>query len=162
MAKQNGEKEQGGTGAMSGSESAVQNLVMVYPAISIRQPWAWLILHGGKDIENRTWPTKFRGKVLLHAAKGMTKGEWDASWSFARAVISEERRQSAKEKIINENLKFGNIERGGIVGIAEIVDSVTSSDSRWFVGPHGFVLRNVEPLPFYPCKGALGFFKPRA
>lgn len=31
------------------------------PAISIRQPWAWLILNAGKDIENRDWPTNFRG-----------------------------------------------------------------------------------------------------
>ena len=37
-------------------------------ALSIRQPWAWLILHGGKDIENRTWATKLRGRVLIHAA----------------------------------------------------------------------------------------------
>lgn len=33
-------------------------------ALSIRQPWAWHILHSGKDIENRDWPTKFRGRVL--------------------------------------------------------------------------------------------------
>lgn len=32
------------------------------PILSIRQPWAWLIVNGYKDIENRTWPTHFRGK----------------------------------------------------------------------------------------------------
>ena len=37
-------------------------------AISIRQPWASLILKCGKDIENRSWPTKFRGRILVHAA----------------------------------------------------------------------------------------------
>lgn len=41
-------------------------------ALSIRQPWAWLILHGGKDIENRSWNTNFRGRFLIHAAAGMT------------------------------------------------------------------------------------------
>ena len=32
-------------------------------ALSIRQPWSWLILHGGKDIENRSWRTNVRGPV---------------------------------------------------------------------------------------------------
>ena len=38
-------------------------------AISIRQPWAWLIVHGYKDVENRTWATKHRGPILIHAGK---------------------------------------------------------------------------------------------
>ncbi|AJF08222.1 ASCH domain-containing protein [Geoalkalibacter subterraneus] len=124
-------------------------------AISIRQPWAWLILNGGKDIENRTWPTRFRGKVLIHAAKGVTRDEWRDAWSWVRHVCPEAWEKGCRE------INAGTIERGGIIGVAEVVDSVTHSDSRWFVGPHGFVLRNVEPLPFYPCKGALGFFKPK-
>jgi hypothetical protein len=37
--------------------------------LSIRQPWAWLVAHGWKNIENRTWPTGFRGRFLIHAAK---------------------------------------------------------------------------------------------
>lgn len=37
-------------------------------ALSIKQPWASLIAHGIKDIENRTWATKYRGKVLIHAS----------------------------------------------------------------------------------------------
>jgi hypothetical protein len=159
MEQQTGEKEQSGTGAMSVSESAVQRLVMAYPAISIRQPWAWLILNGGKDIENRTWPTKFRGKVLIHAAKGMTGAEWKEAWAFARTAIPAE--SLAKVGKASMDLREWTIDRGGIVGMAEVVDCVTRSDSRWFVGPHGFVLRNVEPLPFYPCKGARGFFKLR-
>ena len=53
-----------------------------------------------------------------------------------------------------------DLPRGGIVGEAEIVDCVTQSDSPWFEGPYGFVLRNAHPLPFRPCRGRLGFFKP--
>jgi hypothetical protein len=37
-------------------------------ALSIRQPWVWAIVHAGKDIENRTWWTPYRGPVLIHAA----------------------------------------------------------------------------------------------
>lgn len=36
-------------------------------ALSILQPWAWLIVEGYKDVENRTWKTGFRGKFLIHA-----------------------------------------------------------------------------------------------
>jgi hypothetical protein len=37
-------------------------------AISIRQPWAWLIVNGMKDIENRTWKTNYRGQLFIHAS----------------------------------------------------------------------------------------------
>ena len=43
-------------------------------ALSIKQPWASLIAHGIKDIENRTWKTNFRGRIYIHASsisKGM-------------------------------------------------------------------------------------------
>lgn len=36
--------------------------------ITVKQPWASLIVEGIKDIENRTWKTNFRGRVLVHAA----------------------------------------------------------------------------------------------
>lgn len=116
--------------------------------LSIRQPWAWLILNAGKDIENRTWPTRYRGPVLIHASKGMTRAEYeDASdplWARGGQVI--------------DLPDMHTLDRGGIVGSVEIVDCVTHSDSPWFCGPFGFVLRNPTPLPFRPCRGALGFF----
>jgi hypothetical protein len=40
-------------------------------AISIRQPWAWLIVNGYKDIENRIWAAKLRGPVLIHAGQSL-------------------------------------------------------------------------------------------
>jgi len=119
--------------------------------LSIRQPWAHMILRQGKDIENRTWPTKVRGRILIHASKGMTRNEWEDAWDFALFGGA-----SADYNLAPE---FGNIERGGIVGSVEIVDCVQLSDSPWFCGPWGFVLRNPQPLKFTPCRGALGFFR---
>ena len=58
---------------------------------------------------------------------------------------------------------FAELARGGIVGSVEIVDCVEDSDSPWFIGRYGFVLRDPRPMPFVPWKGALGFFGvPRA
>lgn len=121
-------------------------------ALSIRQPWAWMILHAGKDIENRDWSTKVRGRVLIHAAKGMTRDEWSDAWGFAAG-------SGASAIAIGANLTRNNILRGGIVGSVEIVDCVTGSASRWFMGRYGFVLRNPIALPFTPWRGQLGFFE---
>lgn len=126
-------------------------------AISIRQPWAWLILNGGKDIENRSWPTKFRGRVLIHASKGMTIEEYkEVRDDFLPFEIEPFTATRAKITLP----PFEAMERGGIVGEVEIVNCVDVSGSVWFYGPYGFVLRNPKPLPFIPCRGALGFFRP--
>lgn len=117
-------------------------------ALSIRQPWAWLILHAGKDIENRSWSRRVRGRVLIHAAKGMSRGEYADAFAFAEVQCGFRGRRP----------EFDAIERGGIVGSVEIVDCVTASASPWFMGEHGFVLREPRVLPFVPWRGELGFF----
>jgi hypothetical protein len=114
-------------------------------ALSIRQPWAWLIVNAGKDIENRTWPTRFRGPVLIHASKAW---RWQEKEDRDRVIFS-------FGIAIPETLPLG-----GIVGEARIVDCVEDYSSRWFNGPFGFVLTDVKPVDFVPCRGALGFFNP--
>jgi len=121
-------------------------------AISVRQPWAWLIIHAGKDIENRCWPTKFRGPVLIHAAKGMTEMEYREACRF---MATDSRLSDALHKLP----PMEDLERGGIIGQCEIVDCVTESESPWFMGEFGFVIRNPQPLEFRPFRGALNFFK---
>lgn len=118
--------------------------------LSIRQPWAHLIINGGKDIENRDWPTRVRGRVLVHASRGMTRREYDdVFWMLRRAQL-----------VAHQPLpRIGALERGGIIGSVEIIDCVRASPSPWFVGSYGFVLRDPQPLPFRPLKGQLGFFE---
>lgn len=118
-------------------------------ALSVRQPWAWLIVQGFKDVENRSWWTRFRGLFYVHASQGMTKAEYMDCWDFCRGRFPEVRLPAAVD-----------LPRGGIVGRARLADCVTACPSGWFVGPHGFLVREGKPLPFERCKGALGFFKP--
>ncbi len=123
-------------------------------AISIRQPWAYLIVQGFKDIENRDWPTKFRGRVLVHASKGMTRGDYEACALFCSGL---------PEGALPPDFSFpafDELPRGGIVGEVKIVDCVSASDSPWFMGQYGFVLKDARPSLLTPCKGALGFFSP--
>ena len=119
-------------------------------ALSIRQPWAWLIISGGKDIENRSWHTKFRGRFLVHAAKGMTKAE------YLRVKFWLARPGSGIHGV--ELPAFEELQRGGIIGSVELVDSVDSSDSGWYMGEKGFMLRDPRPMVFIPLKGRLNFF----
>jgi hypothetical protein len=116
-------------------------------ALSIRQPWASLILKAGKDIENRCWSTGFRGRILIHAAKGCTRDEFEDAIEFAEDIL---------DRNITTPLK--DLPRGGVIGSVEIVDCVSTSTSPWFVGEYGFVLRDPRPIEFIPFKGQLGFF----
>lgn len=120
-------------------------------ALSIRQPWAWLIIHAGKDIENRTWPTTFRGKCLIHAGKTMTVGEYTDALDFFDTI---ETAGQIEIPSFDEMRKLC----GGIVGAMHISKCVLESDSPWFFGPWGFVITSAMSLPFRPCKGSLGFF----
>ena len=113
-------------------------------AISIRQPWAALIVAGIKDIENRSWPTQFRGKVLIHAAQKIDK-----------AGIEMMKKMGLQKPFIDSLLQY----TGGVIGEAEIVDCVKKSDSGWWEGPYGFVLKNAKVLKFKPMKGKLGIFE---
>ena len=109
--------------------------------LSIRQPWAWLIVQGYKDIENRTWRSEFRGEFLVHAVYIFDEKGYD--W------VVKEMGLGLPEK--------DTFERGGIIGAAEIVDCVMNYSSPWFFGPYGFVLRNPRPLPFVLMRGKPGF-----
>lgn len=121
-------------------------------AISVRQPWAWLIIHGGKDIENRTWPTNFRGRVLIHASKGMTESEYDSVFYY----LQQDRRT---RDLVHSIPNYCVLKRGGIIGEVDVIDCVSTSSSPWFMGPFGHVLANPRPLDFRPCKGSLGYYE---
>ena len=120
-------------------------------ALSVRQPWAWAIIYAGKDIENRSWQAvnhglRQRGRIAIHAAKGMTRDEYEDTRDFLwklRAGCPE-----AKDLM-----------RGGIIGSVEVVDVVSESSSPWFFGPRGLVLRKPEPCEFIPAVGQLGYFE---
>ena len=96
-------------------------------ALSIRQPWAWAILHAGKDIENRTQNRRYRGELVIHApAKLDTFDRWPKGLP------------KPDESVLHLR---------AILGVVELVDVVERSRSRWFDGPFGFVLAKARPLP---------------
>jgi len=128
-----------------------------YYAISIKQPWAALIVAGLKTIEIRSWPTRRRGPVLIHAGK-----------------VPDER-QEGWRRIDTPELKAAAELRGGIVGMADLAackgytsargfaadGNLHLNEADWFTPPrlYGFVLRNIRVLDFHPCIGQTLFFR---
>ena len=116
-------------------------------ALSVRQPWAWLIVNGYKPIENRSWPTRYRGEVLIHAGKSVDKE--GLAWV----------RQNFPHIPLPNGFSF---ECGGIVGQATITGCInpdSPNPSPWYAGEYGFVMKDAKPLPFRPYPGQLGFFE---
>lgn len=111
-------------------------------ALSILQPWPWAIFNLGKDVENRTWRTGFRGRLLIHTGKGFD--HQGCGW------------------LLDQGFKVPPLEefpRGGIVGSAVLRDCVQASASRWFFGPYGFALQGAKPMEFIRYRGERGFFE---
>jgi hypothetical protein len=122
-------------------------------ALSVRAPWWWAIMHG-KPVENRDWPTKFRGLVWLHASKHWSRREIEDD-------LEDIEYMAEKDGLIlpKVNLDYMLDSAGCLVGSVLITDCVTSHSSAFFVGEYGFVLENPVPLATpIPLKGALGFF----
>jgi len=114
--------------------------------LSIKQPFAELIILGKKKIELRKWNTKFRGEFLIHTSK------------------------VPDEKAMKE-FGFDKLSCGCIVGKAKLVDVKKYSNEEEhkkdkdlhlaskFFGNYGFILENVERVKEIPCKGSLGFWE---
>lgn len=117
-------------------------------ALSVRQPWAWAIIHAGKPVENRTWKTKIRGEILIHASK--TFDHEGYYWI----------KENCRELSIGpfDIPKPNDFLKGGMIGIATLVSCVQSHPNPWFFGPYGFVFEDPRPIDFIPCPGKLGFF----
>jgi hypothetical protein len=124
-------------------------------ALSLKQPWATLLVYGHKTIEVRRWPTARRGYTLIHAAR-----------------IPDERAEAWKH--VPEELQDVARLSGGIVGAAELTGCIAYRDREvfvkdqtqhlnepdWFKGPvlYGFKFARANVLPFRSYPGWMRFF----
>jgi hypothetical protein len=128
-------------------------------ALSIRQPWAALLLHGIKTIEVRSWPTARRGRILIHAARLIDP--YPVIWKRLSPEVT------ATARLL-----------GGVIGSCELLDCVAYrtraafaadrdrhlNDPSWFRPPalYGFRMANPIPLQFRPYPGWVRFFQVKA
>ena len=120
----------------------------IYKCISLHQPWAWAIISAGKDIENRTMNWRHRGEFLVHAARiRVNNHEWEEFQNYF------------DQKFSVTLPEIDQINFGGIVGKAKIIDCVTESKSPWFeTGKKGWVLKDQASIKFIPVPGQQGIF----
>lgn len=125
-------------------------------AISIKNPWARLIAIGLKDVENRTWPTSFRGRVLIHASAKIDPRYREMSNLFTfdqwNAMDHSEQLKAVK----------GIYDSSAIIGEVEILDCIQDSTSVWAEpGCYHWVLSNAKLYdePIRNVKGALSFWQ---
>ncbi|MGH7174678.1 MAG: (5-formylfuran-3-yl)methyl phosphate synthase, partial [Gemmataceae bacterium] len=135
-----------------------RNMATQY-ALSVKQPWAALLVHGLKTIEVRSWPTARRGRILIHAAR-----------------VPDDRPEAsdARTRLSREGLETAQL-LGGIIGVGELTAHRTYrsveefqtdqlyhlNDPSWFEPPrlHGLVFTNLRVLPFHRCPGRMRIFK---
>jgi len=124
-------------------------------ALSLKQPWAALLVGGRKTIEVRSWPTARRGRILIHAAR--VSDERPAAWAYVDAELELLARTC-----------------GGIIGMAELADCTPYrsleafvsdrakhlNEPEWFVPPvlYGFTFDKPQWVPFHPYPGWMRFF----
>ena len=113
--------------------------------LSVRQPWARLLVHGFKDVENRTWKTHYRGPLLIHASK---KTDLMMCEYYSRA-----------------NPEYGipatgDLPLGAIVGAVDLVDCTQRITSGWHeLGCWGWYVENPRVLSTpIPYRGQLGLY----
>lgn len=92
-------------------------------ALSIKQPWASLIAHGIKDIENRTWKTKFRGRIYIHAS---AKSAGNTAYLLNKEQNNDFAFNTENYKTFESNLPYS-----AIIGEVDIIDCVINHPSVW-------------------------------
>lgn len=111
--------------------------------LTIAQPWAHGIVYGPKRVENRTWPTSYRGPLLIHA--GRTK-QW----------------LGTEGDTLPDLPAYGQLTYGAILGVCRLIDCVRverAPPGPFTSGPWCWLLSDVEAFE-HPIKytGALGLF----
>lgn len=130
---------------------------MIERALSLTPWWCAVVAAGLKPIENRKWPTTFRGEFYLHASLGKPADQYEVLDFLMKSAGGRRLSKEAHDAALW--LTGSNVTRGAIIGRARLVDCVTESDSPWFFGPYGFVLEDVQRMPVVMCRGMLGFWK---
>jgi hypothetical protein len=152
-------------------------------ALSLTQPWAQAVVLGSKRIETRSWSTRYRGPIAIHAAKRYGVYELihqSCCWNWCGALWGTGYRMGRRDDSLEERLAFG-----AIVGVVTLVDCRPSDSftigeldvprfptdepdryswterqlGDFSPGRFGFVLENPVALPEpVPCRGALGLW----
>lgn len=131
----------------------------VIPALSLTPIWCWAILHCGKRIENRVWSTRYRGPVWLHAARKMTRDDYDGCIQTAEEMCRVP--QLGPDWV--DPPSFEDVVRGAFVGLFYVHDCELNHNTKnWRVpGQFGWAIDGVDALSSpLPASGERGLWLP--
>ena len=121
-------------------------------ALTVRQPWAWAIIHGGKDVENRSRSLgPYRGLVAIHAGR-----QWAGDEALAEV-----------ERMVGFDAAPGGFILGNVIGVVDLVQvhmprSIMCAPCSPWAEPDAawhLLLRNPRPLAHpIPWRGAQGLW----
>lgn len=143
---------------------------MILPALTVRQPWAGMIVLGWKDVENRSRAIlkKYIGQtILIHAGKALEPG-FDPSMGnmFNQAFAEATARgvnfspEQCHEYEKNRDRFEESFWTGGIVGAVDVSLIMNKSQSPWAEpGCWHICLNKARPLCYHPCRGFQNVFK---
>src|SRR5262245_1579965 len=120
------------------------------PALTVRQPWAWAIVAGHKDIENRSWATKYRGTLYIHAASQLAD---ETSLRQFEALC---------QRVGIPCPDYASLPLTAIIGSVRVVDCLDTHESPWAEGPKCWVLTNAESIKPRIMRGSLGLWFPQS
>ncbi len=124
--------------------------------LSIRNPWGLIIAKGIKDVENRTWKTNFRGRILIHTSKS-----WDCNKNDDPLDLLTREQRWSLPATLKMDISVRNIPDSAIIGELEIIGITNRSKSIWAVpGQFHWILSNAKlyPKPILNVKGSLGLW----
>lgn len=114
--------------------------------LSVRQPWAYAIFELGKDIENRTWTTRHRGLMLIHASKSQPSAVKIAELEnivLANELTTQSLKHTENAHRFLKTSATNTYTLGSIIGSVELVDIVQNSKSQWACeNQHHWILQN--------------------
>jgi hypothetical protein len=128
-------------------------------AITVIQPWADAILFLGKNIENRTQPTKLRGFLVIHSSQKWSKeGEVWIRQNFKGFAGIEEEDRFIEQAAQRRGMFLGSCELADCVNFFKMKDR-PFSDRMWASGPWCYVLKNPKACKPIPALGRLGIWE---
>lgn len=156
-------------------------------ALTLRQPWPWIMLHLGKRLENRAQNIgNYRGPLALHAGLSDTEVEWEVAADFVEQRVGREAAQALWSRCPGFGKKrtgHPEVQYGVIFAVTSVVDQFGPEwvcdkypalladapervremkawveQRKWYMGEHAYLLDELRPVPPVSCRGLQGFW----
>lgn len=115
--------------------------ILTVPVLTVRQPWAFLIMAGHKDVENRTWRTAHRGRIAIHAARNVDLSGYEMAERLGLEVPDD-------------------LPVGMVLGTVRLRFVVDDSESPWATpGCWHWCLESPRAVRPFPARGQMGLWK---